>query len=1147
MPQRGELEMRQGPRRHPGRSRKLPNRPPAGIRSRRLALTLALALICALLLPISAAHAVVNLAAIPNFPTIVTAGQTGVAGTMTLLNGSTGSQATGTVTLQSITMVPSCLTFVPGCPGAGDADPGTFTLSSTGTGRTDTGCAGMSFNIAVTNASTGEVTFQGGPVVLQAPSIANELDSCVIDFTFTVNRQPNHDSLPLDPGTSTNQLGHVTGQHQDGTSASADGQDVTTINPGTATPTIATQASPSVPVGGQITDTGTLSGGTNPTGTITFTLFGPNDLTCSGTPAFTSTKTVSGNGSVTSDPFTPTAAGAYSWRAAYSGDANNPAAGPTACVDPAEAVVVTPVIAGPTLGTTASASVAVGGQITDTATLAGGTIPTGTITFTLFGPNDATCSGTPAFTSTKTVSGNGNVTSDPFTPTAPGTYLWRAAYSGDAINGAASTACNDPGESVVVTSGGPNPTLTTTASISPGGQITDSATLAGGTNPTGTITFTLFGPNDLTCSGTPAFTSTKTVSGNAGYTSDPFTPTAPGTYRWIAAYSGDANNNGASTACNDPGETVATPVVSAPTLTTAASPSVAVGGQITDTATLEDFINPTGTITFTLFGPGNVTCAGMPTFTNQKTVAGNVTTSDPFTPAAPGTYRWMAAYSGDANNSAASTACNDPGESVVVTGLPTMTVVKTASPPTLPEPGGAFTFAVAVNNPSSVPVVITSIKDDVYKSPDIDSPTRAGSTCDDLLGDTVAPGGSGACTFTATFTGNAGATQTDVVQVVAVDSAGNQTAATDDATVSITNLVPTVGLDVDAIPPSLPEPGGDFTFSVKVTNTSNETLTTTSLTDTLLGNLNGKGTCATGVTVTPGASYNCSFVFNFTGNGGASLTDSVTVVARDDDAVAAKEAVFRIAQLATATATDQATITITGVAPTILVQKDASPASLPEPGGTFTFFVRIINTSAFESVVLTSLTDNVHGNLNGMGNCATGATIAAGGGSYLCSFTASFTGQAGATQTDTVSATVTDDDGQTATGDDPATVLITPRGTPPGAVFRPSPPGTVFVPQGQGGGLVTPSQAQGPTVVGVNNNSSSSSSAAASAGGGATQPVEGRGGASGGPAAVPGLLARTGIESLPLSAAAINLIVLGMLLLQVDRDHRRRRRVLVRR
>ena len=39
------------------------------------------------------------------------------------------------------------------------------------------------------------------------------------------------------------------------------------------------------------------------------------------------------------------------------------------------------------------------------------------------------------------------------------------------------------------------------------------------------------------------FTTTKAVNGNGAYTSAAFTPTLVGTYRWVASYGGDANNN----------------------------------------------------------------------------------------------------------------------------------------------------------------------------------------------------------------------------------------------------------------------------------------------------------------------------------------------------------------------------------------------------------------------------------------------------------------------------------------------------------------------------------------------------------------------------------------------------------------------------
>jgi hypothetical protein len=109
------------------------------------------------------------------------------------------------------------------------------------------------------------------------------------------------------------------------------------------------------------------------------------------------------------------------------------------------------------VATTASANVALGsGNLTDSATVSGLASPQAgsTVEFRLFGPDNATCSGTPVFTSTKTATvagGSVTATSDPFAPTQTGTYRWTASYSGDANNLAKSGACNDANESTTVT------------------------------------------------------------------------------------------------------------------------------------------------------------------------------------------------------------------------------------------------------------------------------------------------------------------------------------------------------------------------------------------------------------------------------------------------------------------------------------------------------------------------------------------------------------------------------------------------------------------------------------------------------------------------------------------------------------------------
>ena len=117
-------------------------------------------------------------------------------------------------------------------------------------------------------------------------------------------------------------------------------------------------------------------------------------------------------------------------------------------------------LAAPTLSTTASAPVTVGNGISDSATLASGASPTGTITFKVYGPGDTGCA-TPLATSTATVSGNGTYQSAAFTANTVGTYQWVASYGGDGANDPASGACGDVGESVAVSA--PQPTITTCA------------------------------------------------------------------------------------------------------------------------------------------------------------------------------------------------------------------------------------------------------------------------------------------------------------------------------------------------------------------------------------------------------------------------------------------------------------------------------------------------------------------------------------------------------------------------------------------------------------------------------------------------------------------------------------------------------------
>jgi hypothetical protein len=435
-------------------------------------------------------------------------------------------------------------------------------------------------------------------------------------------------------------------------------------------------------------DRATLSGGSSPTGTVTFTLFANGGVS----PIDTETVPVGGDGSYATPigftlPTAATATGTFQWDTGYSGDTNNNPVSDNSNVNERVAVSA----ASPGLATTPGASSIVLGSspsaLTDTAVLSGAYFPTGTITFTLFANGGVT----PIDTETVPVSGDGIYATPigftlPTTGAVTGTYQWDASYAGDTNNHPVSDT-NSANERVTVSAG--IPTLTTTASppvpFNPPPTLTDSAVLSGGYFPTGTVVFTLTGPHSF------SYMQTDTVSGNGSYTaSTVLPPNSPGAYMWTAHYNGDPNNHAAG---DQGGPTEQTLVPgSIPTLTTTPNPAgtVTLGAgpspTLTDKAVLAGGSSPTGTITFTLFSNGGVT----PIDTETVTVSGNGTYTTPVgltlppTGTVTGSYQWDASYSGDGNNVPISDTNNANERLTVHPAAPTLTT--TASPNVLPTP-----------------------------------------------------------------------------------------------------------------------------------------------------------------------------------------------------------------------------------------------------------------------------------------------------------------------------------------------------------------------------------------------------------------------------------------------------------------------------
>jgi hypothetical protein len=97
---------------------------------------------------------------------------------------------------------------------------------------------------------------------------------------------------------------------------------------------------------------------------------------------------------------------------------------------------------------------------------------------------------------------------------------------------------------------------TVSAGVPLGGEVHDDATLAGAESPTGKVDFKLFGPSDAECKAAPVFSSEVAASEAGSYESAVFQPAEAGTYRWVATYSGDANNEAVSTVCDEAGGSV---------------------------------------------------------------------------------------------------------------------------------------------------------------------------------------------------------------------------------------------------------------------------------------------------------------------------------------------------------------------------------------------------------------------------------------------------------------------------------------------------------------------------------------------------------------------------------------------------------------
>jgi uncharacterized protein YhjY with autotransporter beta-barrel domain len=470
--------------------------------------------------------------------------------------------------------------------------------------------------------ATGTVTFMDGATTLGSASVSGtSLGGNTAIFTTTA----------LAPGIHAISAVYSGDYRYTGSSSSGV---VVSITMGT--PTITLAATPaSVNVGGNVTLTATLAGGSAPGGTVTF----KDGSTTLGTGTI--------SGSTATYVTSSLGVGSHALTAVYGGDTSNYSA-------TSSAVSVTVAAAAPTVTLTSSAtSISAGGSVTLTATLAGGSAPGGTVTF----KDGSTTLGT------GTISG----TSATYIASAlgVGSHALTAIYGGDANNSSATSSA----VSVAVASATPSVALTASAtSVSIGGSVTLTATLTGGSTPGGTVTF----KDGSTTLGT------GTISGSsATYIASAL---AIGSHALTAVYGGDSNNASAASSAVNVSVATATPTIAL----AASSTSIAAGGSVTLTATVSGGNAPAGTVTFqegsTTLGTGTIS-GGKASFTTGALQAGS--------------HSITAVYGGDASNGSATSSSVSI---TVASSTPTLSLATSAS---TVSAGGSVTLTATVSGGSN--------------------------------------------------------------------------------------------------------------------------------------------------------------------------------------------------------------------------------------------------------------------------------------------------------------------------------------------------------------------------------------------------------------------------------------------------------------
>jgi len=451
-----------------------------------------------------------------------------------------------------------------------------------------------------------------------------------------------------------------------------------TLNVSKSTPTVVVTPATQTPTAGSTllisaAISPSATGASSPTGIVTFTLDGTNIGT---------TGVVAGSPSTASITISTPSIGTHTIQANYGGDGNYNAttsAGVTIAVTKGNT----------TLAITPATTTPLGGsnmQVTATvaATIAGTTVPTGIVNFTLDG----------ASVGNGTISG-GTTASINITVPSTGTHALQASYAGDTnFNGSVAppvniTVARTP-TTIVITPSTTTPALGSTLPVT--ATVTPSS--FGSTMPSGSVTFTVDGVTVGIQTVTAGLPSTATFT---------YPAFLPGAHLLAATYSGDtyyANSTATAVTVTVPKSPVSMTITPA-TTTPAGGASLAVTATIT--ATTPGTTLPTGSVTFSVDGVSAGIVGVVP---GTPATAATVILSTIVT---PGTHILQATYSGDTYYSTATA----PAVTITVAKSPSTISI---TPSTLtPTAGGSMVVTAYITSSSPAatqPTGIVTITED---------------------------------------------------------------------------------------------------------------------------------------------------------------------------------------------------------------------------------------------------------------------------------------------------------------------------------------------------------------------------------------------------------------------------------------------------